>query len=96
MGAFQRSQRHAAQRATAGFGYKVTPNVLLGLFGGYENFRSDFASVSGRLKGDGGTAGGYAAWRIIPTLRWDAMLGWSKVAYDASAGAASGSFTGAR
>ncbi len=82
--------------ATGGFGYRVTTDVLLGVFGGYEDFRYDFAALSGRLKGQGGTLGGYAAWRLAPGLRWDAMLGWSGIAYDASAAAASGRFDGSR
>jgi len=87
---------------TGGVGYKVTPNLLIGVFGGYEDFRYDFAALSGRLKGDGGTIGGYAAWKIAPTLRWDVMLGWSSIAYDASAASAvtgasaSGNFDGSR
>jgi len=87
---------------TGGVGYKVTPNLLLGVFGGYEDFRYDFTALSGKLKGDGGTIGGYAAWKIAPTLRWDAMLGWSSIAYDASAAStvtgerASGNFDGSR
>lgn len=82
--------------ATAGIGYKLRPDVLVGMFTGYENFNYDFASLSGNLKGDGGTVGGYAAWRIAPTLRWDAMVGWSGLTYDGVAGTASGSFTGSR
>ncbi|HWV54781.1 autotransporter domain-containing protein [Pseudorhodoplanes sp.] len=81
---------------TGGVGYKLTPNLLVGVFGGYEDFRYDFAALSGKLKGDGGTIGGYAAWKIAPTLRWDAMLGWSSISYDASAGTASGQFDGSR
>ena len=87
---------------TGGVGYKVTPNLLLGVFGGYEDFRYDFTALSGKLKGDGGTIGGYAAWKIAPTLRWDVMLGWSSIAYDASAAStvtgasASGNFDGSR
>lgn len=82
--------------ATAGIGYKLRPDVLVGAFAGYENFHYDFASLAGSLKGDGGTVGGYAAWRISPTLRWDAMGGWSSLSYDGVAGAASGGFTGSR
>jgi hypothetical protein len=81
---------------TAGLGYKVLPDVLIGLFGGYENFNYEIASLTGKLDGSGGTVGGYGAWRITPTLRWDAMVGWSGVSYDAAAGTASGSFDGSR
>lgn len=82
--------------ATAGLGYKLRPDVLVGVFAGYENFNYDFVSLAGNLKGSGGTVGGYAAWRIAPTLRWDAMAGWSGLSYDGVAGTASGSFTGSR
>ena len=82
--------------ATVGLGYKLRPDVLVGAFAGYENFNYDFASLSGNLKGSGGTVGGYTAWRIAPTLRWDAMAGWSGLSYDGVAGTASGSFTGSR
>ena len=81
---------------TGGVGYKVAPNILIGVFGGYEDFRYNFDALSGRLKGDGGTVGGYAAWQIAPTLRWDAMLGWSGISYDATAGIAAGNFDGSR
>ena len=52
--------------------------------------------MNGTLKGDGGTIGGYAAWRILPTLRLNATLAWSSISYDAAAGTASGSFVGHR
>ncbi|OJU18129.1 MAG: hypothetical protein BGN84_11780 [Afipia sp. 62-7] len=88
---------HGTQlNATAGLGYKLNPDVLVGAFGGYESFNYDFASLAGNLKGNGGTVGGYAAWRITQTLRWDAMAGWSGLSYDGVAGTASGSFTGSR
>jgi hypothetical protein len=63
---------------------------------GYEQFKYDVASLAGTLKGDGGTVGGYAAWRLTPYMRWDATIGWSEIAYNATAGTASGSFTGYR
>jgi len=82
--------------ATAGITYKFRPNVVAGLFGGYENFNYDFASLTGKLKGDGGTVGTYAGWQITPTLRWKGMVGWTGLGYDASAGTAAGSFDGSR
>ena len=82
--------------ATAGLGYKLHSDVQVGAFAGYENFNYDFASLAGNLKGSGGTVGGYAAWRITQTLRWDAIAGWSGLSYDGVAGTASGSFTGSR
>jgi hypothetical protein len=81
---------------TAGLGRKLTPDLLVGIVTGYENFKYDSASLDGTMKGNGGTIGGYTAWRLLPTLRWDATLAWSDISYDGSAGTANGSFTGHR
>ena len=81
---------------TAGLGRKLTPDLLVGVLAGYENFKYDSVSLTGSMKGDGGTIGTYAAWRLAPTLRWDAALAWSSISYDGVAGTASGSFTGQR
>lgn len=81
---------------TAGLSYKLKPNVVVGLFGGYENFSYEFTSVTDRLKGDGGTIGAYAGWQIAPTLRWKGILGWSGLGYDAATGGADGRFGGSR
>lgn len=48
------------------------------------------------MSDDGGTIGTYAAWRFIPHWRLDGMVGWSDIFYNASAGTASGAFTGSR
>jgi Autotransporter beta-domain len=82
--------------ATAGIARKLTPYFLLGVVTGYEHFNYDVVSLAGTLKGSGGTVGGYAAWRLAPTLRWDATVAWSDIAYNATAGTATGSFTGHR
>lgn len=81
---------------TAGVGRKLTPNFLIGLVTGYENFRYNSTSLNGTFKGDGGTIGGYAAWRPASALRFDTTLAWSDINYNAASGAASGSFTGHR
>jgi autotransporter-like protein len=81
---------------TAGLGRKLTPDFLIGVVVGYEHFNYDVAALTGTMKGDGGTVGGYAAWRILQTLRWDTTLAWSDIAYNGTAGTASGSFTGHR
>src|ERR1700730_6112585 len=60
---------------TAGLGRKLTPDFLIGLVTGYEHFKYDVAALAGTLKGDGGTVGGYAAWRFTRQLRWDAGTG---------------------
>jgi hypothetical protein len=81
---------------TAGFARKFTPDLLIGVLTGYENFRYTSTALTGTFKGDGATIGGYTAWRITPTLRWDAALAWSRLWYDAAAGTANGNFTGSR
>lgn len=82
--------------ATAGLTYRLAPTVVVGVFGGYENFDYDFAWLTGNLNGDGATVGTYAGWQITPTLRWKGMVGWTGLSYDASAGLAAGSFDGSR
>jgi hypothetical protein len=69
---------------------------LVGLVTGYENFNFAQSSIAGKMAGDGGTIGAYAAWRLAPHWRLDGMLGWSDIAYNATAGTATGSFTGLR
>jgi outer membrane autotransporter protein len=91
------SGQHGSQiNLTAGIGRKLAPDLLVGLFGGYENFRFTMPSVSGRMTGDGGTVGGYAAWRFAEHWRLDGKIGWSDISYNGTAGTASGSFTGSR
>jgi hypothetical protein len=81
---------------TAGIGRKLTPDFLIGLVAGYENFRYESVSIGGTMRGNGGTLGTYAAWRLAPHLRWDAAIAWSTIGYEGTAGTASGSFTGSR
>lgn len=81
---------------TAGLGRKLTPDMLIGLVVGYEHFKYDVAALAGSLKGDGETIGGYFAHRFGGNLRFDAALAWSNVNYSATAGTATGSFTGSR
>jgi outer membrane autotransporter protein len=82
--------------ALAGITYRVMPDFLVGIFGGYESFNYDVASLNGHLRGDGWTAGGYAGWRLLPGLRVDAGLAQSGIAYQGAAAAAAGSFPGSR
>ncbi|MGP0093898.1 MAG: autotransporter outer membrane beta-barrel domain-containing protein, partial [Xanthobacteraceae bacterium] len=81
---------------TGGIGRKLTPDILVGLVTGYENFNFTDSSIAGKMTGDGGTIGSYAAWRFGPHWRLDGMFGWSDIFYNATAGAAAGSFTGSR
>src|ERR1700676_1179629 len=66
---------------TVGVGRKLTPNFLVGLVTGYEDFRYNSTSLNGTFKGDGGTIGGYAAWRPASALRFDTTLAWSDINY---------------
>lgn len=81
---------------TAGVGVKLTPDWVIGLVAGYEQFDYDIASLSGTLKGSGGSLGGYSGIQVLPSLRADASLIWSRIGYDAAAGSASGSYEGDR
>ncbi|WP_309145061.1 MULTISPECIES: IPT/TIG domain-containing protein [unclassified Bradyrhizobium] len=80
----------------AGLTYKIAPDFLVGAVGGYESFQYTMDSISGRLKGDGWTAGSYLGWRITPALRYDAAVTFSNISYNGTAGAAQGSFSGQR
>jgi hypothetical protein len=82
--------------ALLGITRNVTPDFILGAFGGYENFSYTSELLSGRLKGDGWTAGGYLGWRLIPGMRFDAAIARSGLTYNAVAGTASASIPGSR
>jgi hypothetical protein len=81
---------------TGGIGRKLAPNFLVGVFTGYENFDFTMPSIAGKLTGEGGTIGSYAAWRFTDHWRADGMFGWSDLSYKGTAGAASDSFSGSR
>ncbi len=57
--------------ALAGMTHKLSPNLLLGAFGGYENFGYNSHSLSGRLKGGRWTLGSYFGWRLMESMRLD-------------------------
>jgi outer membrane autotransporter protein len=82
--------------ALIGLTRKLSPDFLVGAFGGYERFDYTSQLLSGRLKGDGWTAGGYLGWRLTPGLRFDAGVARSGISYDGVAGAAAGTFPGQR
>jgi hypothetical protein len=82
--------------AIAGLTRKLTPDFLIGILGGYENFDYSSQTLNGRLKGDGWTVGGYLGWRIWPGVRFDAAVGRSGVSYDGVSGTAAASFPGNR
>lgn len=81
---------------TAGIGRKLTPDLVVGILGGYEHFDYGASALAGKLTGDGGSAGGYIGWRTHDGLRFDAAAVWSGLSYQATAGTATGSFDGSR
>jgi outer membrane autotransporter protein len=89
-------QRGTQLNVTAGLGRRITPDTLVGIVVGYENFQYDVAALAGRLKGDGESVGGYFAQRLGSSIRFDAAVVWSHLNYNATAGTASGSFNGSR
>jgi Autotransporter beta-domain len=88
---------HGSQlNVTGGVARLITPDILVGLFTGFEHFNFTVESLAGKMSGDGGTVGAYAAYAFGPHWRADGMIGWSDIWYSGTAGTASGSFTGAR
>jgi len=82
--------------ALLGLTRRLAPDLLVGVFGGWENFDYTSQLLNGRLKGDGWTVGGYLGWRIMPGLRFDAGLARSGISYDGVAGTAAATFPGQR
>ena len=82
--------------ATAGVTRRLTSDFLVGVLGGYEHFDFTSQAYSGKLTGDGYTAGGYVGWRLTSTVRFDASGAWSDITAADAAGTASGNFTGHR
>lgn len=82
--------------AFVGLTYRVTADGIVGVFGGYETIGYDVSSLSGHLRGDGATAGGYVGWRFLPGVRLDVGLARSEIGYRGTAGDAVASFTGSR
>jgi hypothetical protein len=82
--------------ALLGITRKVTPDFLVGVLGGYENFDYTSQLLNGRLKGDGWTIGAYLGWRVMPGVRLDAGVTRSGIAYDGLAGNAAATFPGDR
>ncbi|ABE40229.1 Outer membrane autotransporter barrel [Rhodopseudomonas palustris BisB5] len=82
--------------ALIGLTRRPSPDLLIGVIGGYETFDYKSGTLNGRLKGDGWTIGSYAAWRSAAGLRFDIAGAYSGIGYDGSAGTAFGSFDGRR
>jgi Bacterial Ig-like domain (group 3)/Autotransporter beta-domain/Domain of unknown function DUF11 len=82
--------------AIAGLTRKLTPDFLIGVIGGYENFDYSSETLNGRLRGDGWTLGSYLGWRIAPGVRFDAEVGRSGISYDSVSGLAAATYPGER
>ena len=79
-----------------GLTHKLSPDFLVGAFGGMEIFNYTSQLLDGHLKGNGWTAGGYLGWRLFPGLHLDLGGSHSGIDYDGLAGMASGTFPGQR
>ena len=88
--------RGGQTNALLGLTRRMSPNLLVGVFGGYEVFDYTSQLLSGKLKGNGWTAGAYLGWMVTPGLRFDAGVARSGISYDGQAGTALGSFPGQR
>lgn len=82
--------------ALAGLTYKMRPNFIVGVVGGYENFNFTEQDINGKLTGGGWTIGSYLGWKIVPTLRYDLAVAYSGIGYNGTAGTAQGNFSGNR
>jgi hypothetical protein len=82
--------------ALAGLTYKMRPNFIIGVVGGYENFNYTEQDINGKLTGDGWTVGFYLGWKIVPTLRYDLAVAYSGIGYNGISGTAQGNFSGNR
>jgi outer membrane autotransporter protein len=82
--------------AIGGLTYRVTPDFLAGVLGGYERFDYSSQALNGRITGGGWTTGAYLGWRFASNLRVDAAAAWSNILSDAVSGTAAGTFKGSR
>lgn len=79
-----------------GLTHRLAPNLVVGGFGGYENFSFSSLALNGTLKGSGWTTGTYVGWSFAPHLRFDAGGAWSYLDDNDVSGIAAGNFTGQR
>ncbi len=80
----------------AGLTRRISPNFVVGAFGGYEHFHYSSQAFNSVLKGDGWTVGAYLGWKLAPNIRFDAGGAWSDIRANDTAGTAIGNFTGTR
>jgi hypothetical protein len=78
----------------AGLTWRLRPDFVVGVLGGYERFDYSSQAFNGTLKGDGWTVGTYLGWRLSPNIRFDAGAAWAAIMANDTAGTAKGSFTG--
>ncbi len=60
---------------TSGMGRRLTPDLLVGVFAGYESSSFGVSSITGHLSDNGGTIGAYGGWQFGPHWRLDGMAG---------------------
>jgi hypothetical protein len=82
--------------AFAGLTRRISPDFVVGAFGGYEHFDYSSQAFNGVLKGDGWTTGAYLGWKLGANLRFDAGGAWSDLLANGVSGSASGHFLGTR
>ena len=78
----------------AGLTRRLTPDLVVGVLGGYERFDYSSQAFNGVLKGNGWTVGAYLGWKLSPNIRFDAGGAWAAIMANSTAGTASGNFTG--
>jgi hypothetical protein len=93
---FGNDLRGTQVNAITGLTRRLSPDLLVGVLGGFEHFDYASQAFNGALQGDGWTTGAYLGWRFAPNLRFDVAGAWSDILADNVTGAASGSFTGNR
>lgn len=82
--------------ALVGLTHIFSPALLVGVLAGYEHFDFTSQAYNGVLTGQGATVGAYLGWRVTPSVRFTAGGAWSDIFADATAGTATGNFTGTR
>ncbi|MGE0564401.1 MAG: autotransporter outer membrane beta-barrel domain-containing protein [Pseudolabrys sp.] len=82
--------------ATGGIARKLTPDFLIGIYGGYDHSKYDVSVTNSEMRSNGGSIGTYMGWRIAPMLRFDASLGYGRISYSTKSGTATGTFDGNR
>lgn len=86
----------AQANVTGGIARKLTPDLLVGAFVDYESLKYNLAALGTDTRGQGGSVGAFAGWRVTPNVRLDASINYSRVSYSMSAGTANGSYGGNR